>query len=56
MGLRISNLHAQWQSFVDSYDRINNTCEKLFRVELTAEEREADLDSFAKLRGILKEN
>ena len=26
MGLRMSNLHDDWSSFVNAYDRINSTC------------------------------
>jgi len=51
MGLRVSHLlegmHGQsFSSFVESYDRITKTSEQLFRVELTKEEREIDLDKF----------
>ena len=56
MGLRMTNLDGQWKSFVDTYDRINQTCGKLYRVELLAEEREANLGLFARVRDILKSN
>lgn len=46
MGLRSCELTQDWRTFEEKYDRINNTCEKLFRVDLSKEEREADLDGF----------
>ena len=56
MGLRMSSLHHPWPLFKETYDRINNTAEKLFRVELSKEEREADLEAFQKLRDIVRSN
>lgn len=46
MGLRMTTLHEPWDDFVESYDRINSTCSKLFRVELSESERKKDLDRF----------
>ena len=56
MGLRVANLHDPWESFVDTYDRINKTCAQLFRIEVSDAEREADLETFKELRDILKQN
>ena len=56
MGLRSCELTQDWRTFEEKYDRINNTCEKLFRVDLSKEEREADLDSFRRLMEIVKGN
>ena len=53
MSLRMCNLVEPWNEFVEHYDRIIKTCEKLYRLELTDEEREKDLDNFMKLRDIL---
>ena len=56
MGLRVSSLASDWNRFVDTYDRINRTCEQLFRVELSSEEREQDLDMFKRVRDVIKRN
>ncbi len=56
MGLRMTTLHEPWEDFVESYDRINSTCSKLFRVELSKDERMNDLESFKLLRDIMKKN
>ena len=53
MSLRMCNLVEPWNEFVEHYDRIIKTCEKLYRLELTDKEREKDLDNFMKLRDIL---
>ena len=56
MGLRIANLHEPWDDFVVSYDRVVNTCSQIFQVELSREEREADLDAFRRMRDTMKKN
>ena len=44
MGLRFAKLRDDWASFTDSYDRILNTYNTVFKEEVTREEREIDLD------------
>lgn len=56
MGLRISNLHEPWSDFVETYDNVHTTCAKLFRISLSKEEREIDLEAFKKIRDIMKQN
>ena len=56
MGLRVSNLHEPWNEFVETYDRVNSTCSQLLRVELSKEERDADLEAFQKVRSVIKRN
>ncbi len=45
MGLRVALLNDDWQSFVESYDRVLNTSDTVFNVSVTKEERERDLDN-----------
>jgi len=55
LGLRVVHLtHGSWQDFVDKYDRVQSTVEKLYRVELTNEEKEMDLEKFKRLKEVLK--
>jgi hypothetical protein len=56
MGLRVAHLRADWDEFVDSYERIVKTVESLFRVEITPEEMRQDLESFKQMRSILKQH
>ena len=56
MGIRSSDLIKDWEDFVDSYDRVNATCSKLFRVELSKMERDEDLEKFHELMDIVKTN
>lgn len=57
MGLRMAKLsNLDWQEFVVSYDKIQQTCDALFKIEVSREEREADLDNFRQLREILLEH
>lgn len=53
MGLRVAVLNDNWQSFVESYDRVLNTSDTVFNVTVTKEERERDLDNMHQLREIL---
>jgi adenylosuccinate synthase len=54
LGLRVCHLTlGSWADFVDKYDRVQNTVEKLYRVELTKEEKNADLEHFRRLKDIL---
>jgi adenylosuccinate synthase len=46
--------HGSWEDFVDKYDRVQSTVEKLYRVELLKEEKEQDLEKFKRLKEILK--
>ena len=43
MALRMTHLE-DWAEFQDKYNRIRATCEQLYRVELTPEEVERDID------------
>ena len=55
LGLRTHHLvDGPWQDFVDSYERVKEAVEKLYRIELSNEEKEADLEQFNRLREILK--
>ena len=61
MGIRMAHLiegsHGpSFASFVETYDRVTATSEKLFRVTLTPEEREVDLDKFHQLYSTFKEH
>jgi len=56
MGLRVSDLNESWRVFEETYDRVNSTCEKLFRVELSKEERDADLEDFRQAREIMRKH
>ena len=44
MGIRVCNLIEDWDGFVEHYDRLTKTCELLYRLELTPEERKNDLE------------
>lgn len=52
MGLRFALLRDDWQRFQDGYDRIMATCDKIFKVPVTNEQKEQDLDAFRRLREI----
>lgn len=56
MGLRVSNLAQSWSDFEDSYDRVNKTCQQLFRIELSKEDRDTDLENFKRMRDVIKKN
>lgn len=56
MGIRVSNLQEPWREFLETYDRVLTTCDLLFKVKLSKEEREMDLDAFQKVREIIKRN
>lgn len=56
MGLRMAKLNQSWEEFVESYDLIQQTCDSLFKIEVSREERLADLDHFRQLREILQQH
>ena len=56
MGLRVCSLMESWDVFTAHYDRVTRTCELLYQLKLTDEEREKDLEDFKKLREILKKH
>jgi len=53
MGLRTAILMEPWNEFVETYDRVLRTSGSIFNVEVSKEEREAELDSFRQLRDII---
>jgi len=53
MGLRLALLKDDWNTFVDSYDRVLRTSDTVFNVEVTKAEREKDLDYMNQLREII---
>lgn len=53
MGLRTALLMEPWNEFVETYDRVLRTSDSIFNVEVSKEEREADLDNFRQLRDII---
>ncbi len=53
MGLRTAILMEPWYEFVETYDRVLRTSGSIFNVEVSKEEREAELDSFRQLRDII---
>lgn len=44
MGLRIANLNEPWVTFAEKYQRVRQTYEELFRIQLTEQEVKDDLD------------
>jgi hypothetical protein len=44
MGLRIAHLSEPWDVFADKYKRVKNTFEELYRIQLTEQEVNEDLD------------
>jgi adenylosuccinate synthase len=55
MGLRMSHMTDSWKEFEDKYHRIRGTCEKLFRLDLSKEDMELDLDNLKRLYSIIEE-
>ena len=53
MGLRTALLMEPWNEFVETYDRVLRTSDSIFNVEVSKEEREADLDNFRQLREVI---
>jgi adenylosuccinate synthase len=53
MGLRLALLHDDWDSFVESYNKVLKTSDILFNVSVSPEEKERDLDNFRQLREII---
>ena len=54
LGLRVTHLTGgSWEDFVEKYERVQNTVEQLYRIELIKEEKEIDLEHFRRLKEIL---
>ena len=53
MGIRVCNLIQSWDTFVEKYDQLTKAQQLLYRLELTPEERQKDLDDFKMLRDLL---
>lgn len=53
MGLRTALLLEPWEEFVQTYDRVMRTSDTIFNVDVSKEEREADLDNFRQLRDLI---
>jgi adenylosuccinate synthase len=56
MGLRVAHLSDNWDSFENRYQRVRHTYEELFKIQVTNEEVNADLEQLKFLQSRLKKH
>jgi len=53
MGLPISRLTDDWETFEQTYNRVENTGKQLFKIDIDQEKKQKELDDYKRLRQVL---